>query len=55
MWPPVVDKGVADFWIKHGTEKLQNCDDTLFVDIKGLGYKIIIVNDVINFVNLTIC
>jgi hypothetical protein len=30
MWPPDVNKEVADYWIKNGTGKLQNCDETLF-------------------------
>lgn len=30
LWPPVVDREVAEFWIKHGTDDLQNCDKNLF-------------------------
>lgn len=30
MWPAIIEKKVAEFWIKNGTDKLQNCDEKLF-------------------------
>jgi len=30
MWPVVISTEFADFWIRNGTQQLQNCDDRLF-------------------------
>jgi len=30
VWPVVISTEFADFWIRNGTQQLQNCNDRLF-------------------------